>query len=90
MKEWLEPRTHASTCITATSASWIDQVETWFSILCRQAIERGVVRSVRALMNAIQRFLDSWDDHKHPFVWVKTADDLLCRQNMNPISVSGQ
>jgi hypothetical protein len=28
-------------------------------------------------MNAIQRFLDSWDDHKHPFVWVKTAEEVI-------------
>jgi transposase len=88
VREWLaaHPRFHLH--FTPTSASWMNQVETWFSVLHRQAIERGVFRSVRALMNAIQRFLDSWDDHKHPFVWVKTADDVLRRRNMKPISAS--
>jgi len=32
--------------------------------------------------------LDSWDDRKHPFVWVKTADDVLRRRNMKSISAS--
>lgn len=86
--EWLAEHPRFRLHFTPTSASWMNQVETWFSILHRQAIERGVFRSVRALMNAIQRFLESWDDRKQPFVWVRTADVVLRRQNPKPISVS--
>jgi hypothetical protein len=35
-------------------------------------------------MNAIQRFLDSWDDHKHPFVWVKTAEEVIHSLGSSP------
>ena len=52
----------------------MNQVETWFSVLSRQAIRRGVFRSVGALTDAIQRFIDAWNESKKPFVWVKTAD----------------
>jgi hypothetical protein len=50
---------------------------TWFSILSRRAIRRGAFTSVRALIDAIQRFLDHWNDDCKPFVWVKTADEIL-------------
>jgi hypothetical protein len=44
----------------------MNQVEMWFSILHRQAIQRGVFRRVRALIATIARFLDSWEEYKHP------------------------
>jgi len=77
VKEWLADNPRFQLHFTPTSASWMNQVETWFSILHRQAIERGVFRSVRGLMDAIKRFLDSWDEHKHPFSWVKSPADVL-------------
>ena len=67
-------------------ACWLNQVETWFSIVHRKAIRRGVFRSVAHLKDAIQRFLDAWNERKHPFVWVKTADQVLRRYNQKPIS----
>ena len=57
----------------------MNQVETWFSVLSRQAIRRGVFRSVGALTDAIQRFIDAWNESKKPFVWVKTADQILAK-----------
>ena len=67
-------------------ACWLNQVETWFSIVHRKAIRRGVFRSVAHLKDAIQRFLDAWNERKHHFVWVKTADQVLRRYNQKPIS----
>jgi hypothetical protein len=46
-------------------------VETWFSVVHRKAIRRGVFRTVAHLKDAIQRFLDAWNERKHPFVWLK-------------------
>jgi hypothetical protein len=60
-------------------SSWLNQVETWFSIVHRKAVYRGVFRSVAHLKEAIQRFLDAWNANKHPFAWVKTADEILGR-----------
>lgn len=84
---WLErhPRFHLH--FTPTSASWLNQVETWFSIVHRKAIHRGVFRSVAHLKDAIQRFLDAWNDAKHPFSWVKTADEIL--ERAKPKAISG-
>jgi transposase len=89
VQEWLRhhPRFHLH--FTPTSASWMNQVETWFSLLERKAIRRGVFHSVAALRTAIQRFLDAWNDHKHPFTWVKTPDQILAKANHQPISVTG-
>jgi transposase len=88
VREWLEhhPRFHLH--FTPTSASWMNQVETWFSILQRRAIRRGVFRSVAVLRAAIQRFLDGWNDEAHPFSWVKTADEILVKAKRQPISAS--
>ncbi|MGH7640619.1 MAG: IS630 family transposase [Candidatus Dormibacteria bacterium] len=85
---WLlrHPRFHLH--FTPTSASWMNQVECWFSILHRQAIRRGVFQSLAALRLAIQRFLDAWNDQKHPFAWVKTPDQILARANRQAISGS--
>jgi transposase len=86
VQAWLahHPRFHLH--FTPTSSSWLNQVETWFSIVHRKAIRRGVFRSVAHLKDAIQRFLDAWNEHKHPFVWVKTADQVLRRYNQKLIS----
>ncbi len=86
---WLRhhPRFHLH--FTPTSASWMNQVATWFSLLERKAIRRGVFHSVAALRTAIQRFLDAWNDHKHPFTWVKTPDQILAKSKHQPISVPG-
>lgn len=89
VQEWLQhhPRFHLH--FTPTSASWMNQVETWFSLLERKAIRRGVFHSVAALRTAIQRFLDAWNDQKHPFTWVKTPDQILAKANRQSISVTG-
>ncbi len=64
---------------TPTSASWLNQIETWFGILSRQAIRRGAFDSVRALIAAIDTFTVNWNDGGSPFAWVKTADEILAK-----------
>jgi transposase len=78
---WLRrhPRFHLH--FTPTSASWLNQVETFFSILQRRAIKRGVFTSVVELKRAIQRFLDRWNDQCKPFAWVKTPEQILGTRN---------
>jgi hypothetical protein len=46
-------------------------------IVSRRAIRRGAFTSVRALVDAVQSSLDHWHDDCKPFVWVKTADEVL-------------
>jgi transposase/DNA-binding CsgD family transcriptional regulator len=77
IKAWLEanPRIHLH--FTPTSGSWLNLVEVWFSIIERQAIHRGSFPSVRDLMIKIRAFINGWNDRCHPFIWTKTADQVL-------------
>ena len=76
---WLAHHRRFAFHFTPTSASWMNQVETWFGILTRQAIRRGSFESVRALTAAIERFTREWNAGASPFAWVKSADEILAR-----------
>ena len=87
VKAWLaaNPRIHVH--FTPTSGSWLNLVEVWFGILDRQAIRRGTFGSVKDLNAKIRTFIDSWnDDRAHPFVWTKTADEILRKANRQKTS----
>jgi transposase len=81
VQEWLRKHRRIHLHFTPTGSSWLNQVETWFSILSRRAIRRGVFHSVAALIDAIERFLAGWNDRRKPFVWVKSAEQILARLN---------
>lgn len=84
VQTWLAKHRRIHLHFTPTGSSWINQVETWFSILSRRAIRRGVFKSLGSLIEAIQQFLTSWNDAKKPFVWVKSADQILSRMHRQP------
>ncbi len=77
IKKWLlaHPRFHLH--FTPTSASWLNLVERWFGELTQKKLKRGVHRSVQALERDIRAWLADWNDHPKPFVWTKTADEIL-------------
>jgi len=77
VKAWLErhPRIHFHS--TPTGASWLNMVEAWFSILTRKSIRRGSFDTVRALTRQIQAYIDRWSEDPVPFVWTKTADQIV-------------
>jgi hypothetical protein len=54
-------------------------VEAWFAIIERQAIHRGSFGSVRELNAKIRAFVNGWNDRCHPFVWTKTAEQILMK-----------
>jgi len=74
---WLarHPRFHVH--FTPTSASWLNLVERWFAALTEKQIRRGVHRSTQELEEAIRRYIDMTNRHPQPFVWTKTADEIL-------------
>ena len=73
---------------TLTSGSWLNLVQIWFGIIERQAIHRGTFASVRDLM--IKRaFINGWNDRCQPFVWTKTADQILKKADRKTTSVRG-
>ena len=79
VRAWLERHPRITFHFTPTSASWLNQVETWFSVLTRQAIRRGSFNSVKELIAMIDRFTANWNTGATPFVWVKTADEILAK-----------
>lgn len=89
VQQWLaqHPRIHLH--FTPTSGSWMNQVETWFSLLSSRAIRRGAFKSVGALREAIQLFVGAWNQNSHPFKWVKTADDIMAKAKRKVSSESG-
>jgi transposase len=75
--KWLAKNKRISLHFTPTSGSWPNMVEIFFSIITRQAIRRGTFTSVPDLIDAIQGFIDAWNDRCEPFTWTKTADHLI-------------
>ncbi len=81
VRSWLEQNPRFVVHFTPTHASWMNLVEVWFGIVERQAIRRGVFKSVRDLNTKIRTFIDGWNDRSHPFVWTKTAEEILKKAN---------
>lgn len=81
VRNWLAANPRFVVHFTPTHASWMNLVEVWFSIVERQAIRRGVFKSVRDLNTKIRTFIDGWNDRSHPFVWTKTAEEILKKAN---------
>jgi transposase len=77
IKTWLggHPRFHLH--FTPTGSSWINQVERWFGFLTDQLIRRGVHKSVVALEKDIRTWIKGWNEDPKPFVWRKTAEEIL-------------
>ena len=77
INQWLAKNPRITLHFTPTSGSWLNLVEVFFGIITRQAIRRGSFDSVPELVTAIRKFIAGWNDRCHPFVWTKTADEIL-------------
>jgi len=77
VQRWLLRHPRFRLHFTPTSASWINLVESWFSLLSRKKLKRGIHRSTRALERDIKNYLATYNDDPKPFVWTKTADEIL-------------
>ena len=77
IQRWLAKRPRFHVHFTPTHASWLNQVERWFALLTQRQIKRGSHTSVVRLKRAIQAFIDATNEHPKPFIWTKTADDIL-------------
>jgi transposase len=77
IKAWLErhPRFHMH--FTPTGSSWVNQVERWFGFLTDDMIRGGAHKSVQALEADIRAWVAAWNDNPKPFIWTKTAQQIL-------------
>jgi transposase len=77
IKRWFVRRPRFHLHFTPTSASWLNLVERWFSLLTERQLRRGAHRSTRDLEQAIKDFVAVHNAAPKPFVWTKTADQIL-------------
>ena len=89
IRKWLAANPRVIVHFTPTHASWMNLVEVWFSMIERQAIHRGSFASVRELNAKIRAFITGWNDRRHPFIWTKTADQILRKANRQDTSNAG-
>ena len=83
---WLAKNPRVTMHFTPTCGSWLNLVEVFFGIITRQAIRSGTFTSVKDLIAAIETFIDGWNDRCQPFVWTKTADEILTKAHRKPTS----
>lgn len=89
IRRWLakRPRFHAH--FTPTGASWINLVERWFATLTMKQIRRGSHRSTVELERAIRQYLRIYNHDPKPFVWTKSADEILASVARFCMRISG-
>jgi transposase len=88
IRAWLADHPRITLHFTPTSASWLNLVEVFFSIIDRQALRRGDFTSVEALTGAIGRFCNGWNQRCEPFTWTKPADEILAKLNRQNTSAT--
>ena len=77
IRDWLAKRPRFHVHFTPTSASWLNLVERWFALLTERQLRRGVHRSTKELKAAIDDFIQHHNRDPKPFIWHKTADQIL-------------
>lgn len=77
VQRWLVRHPRFTFHFTPTYSSWLNLVERWFAELTTKWIKRGTHRSVRELTASIRTWIANWNDDPKPYVWHKTADEIL-------------
>jgi len=77
INKWLLRHPRFTFHFTPTSSSWLNLVERWFAELTNRKLKRSAHRSVRELTDDLNQWIATWNDNPRPFVWHKTADEIL-------------
>jgi len=77
IRKWFAKRPRFHVHFTPTYGSWINLVERWFAELTNKRIRRGAFRSVKELEAAIREYIAVHNENPKPFVWTRTADQIL-------------
>jgi transposase len=77
IQRWLLRHPRFRLHFTPTYSSWLNLVERWFAELTTKWIKRGTHRSVGELVASIRSWIANWNDDPRPFVWHKSADEIL-------------
>jgi transposase len=87
---WLQQHPRFMVHFVSTSSSWLNLVERWFRELTSKCVRRGSFFSVPDLRQAIEEFLQAWNEAPKPFVWTATVESIIaklsrCRQTLEQI-----
>jgi transposase len=85
VRAWLANHPRWVFHFTPTSASWLNAVEGFFSILTRRRLKRGAFKSIADLQDAIARYIRQHNTTAKPFVWTKTAKAILAKLDRLPV-----
>jgi len=77
IRRWFARRPRFHVHFTPTYGSWVNLVERWFAGLTEKSVRRGSHRNVKTLESAIHEYIDANNAAPRPFVWTKTADEIL-------------
>ncbi len=79
VKAWLSHHRRFQLHFIPTSSSWLNLVERWFRELTQKAVRRGSFPSVPVLVEAIEAYLESWNDAPKPLVWTASVESILAK-----------
>jgi transposase len=79
VRAWLQKHPRFILHFIPTSSSWLNLVERWFGELTSKAIRRGIFPSISDLKQAIEAYLESWNEDPNPFVWTATAESIWAK-----------
>lgn len=79
VKRWLQRHPRFDLHFTPTYSSWLNLVERFFALLTEEALRRGSHTSIPQLRQAILDYVEVHNEEGKPFVWTKTADEILDR-----------
>jgi len=77
IKTWFLGHPRFPLHFTPTDSSWLNLVERWFAELTNRKLRRSTHRTVAELEADLTAWVDAWNDDPKPFVWTKTADEIL-------------
>jgi len=77
VQAWLKTHPRFVRHFVPTSSSWLNLVERWFRELSEKAIRRGSFVSVPDLKQAIEAFMQAWNQNLKPFIWSATVEGIL-------------
>ncbi len=79
VKAWIKRNKRVHLHFIPTSSSWLNLVERFFGLLTQKQLRRGVYTSVKELEKAIMRYVEAHNENKKPFVWTKSAEEILTK-----------
>ena len=77
IQKWLVEHPRFEFHFTPTSSSWMNLVERWFAELTQKMLQRSAHKSVASLTADLNKWVKIWNEDPKPFVWHKTADEIL-------------